>query len=621
MRTVEVAPPAVAGEAPEGNWYRPAPGGGRDGAGEARGREESRGWRVTIGMKLLGGFLGLALLLAALGIFSAVQLGRVNEVAVDIATNGLPSVYYLSTFDAATTRFRAAQLAHNLSSDPAEQAADERDMASARQAADDALKQYEPLATTPTEQAALPTIKQAWATYEDDSDRRFLPLSRANRHDEAAAYLQGDGKKLFASLDASLSPLIAFNVRESQDMRAQSAAVFANSQRLIAVAIGVALLVAVGLGLLLSRSIGRGVRQVTAAASGLARGELDQRVDVRSRDEIGQMADAFRATIAYLHGLAGAADAIGRGDLTTGVRPHSSRDVLGVAFERMAVNLRTLVAELQEGSHNLASAGSEILAATSRQAAGTTEQSAAIAQTTATVTEVRASAEQAVQLAETVSEATQQANRVSGDGVSAVREAIDGMADIRQKVQSIAENILALSEQGQQIGEIIAAVNDLADQSNLLALNAAIEAGRAGEHGKGFAVVAQEIRALAEQSKAATAQVRTILSDIQRATNAAVLATEQGTKGVDTGTQLIDQAGRTIDELAEVIEQTAQAAAQIAASVRQHAVGMEQIAAAMGNTNQAATQNLAATRNTQQAAENLNDLAGRFNQLIAQYQA
>ncbi len=143
--------------------------------------------------------------------------------------------------------------------------------------------------------------------------------------------------------------------------------------------------------------------------------------------------------------------------------------------------------------------------------------------------------------------------------VSAVRGATDGMAEIRQKVQSIAENILALSEQSQQIGEIITTVNDLADQSNLLALNAAIEASRAGEQGKGFAVVAAGDPQPGRPVQGATAQVRTILSDVQRATNAAVMATEQGTKGVDTGAELIDQTGHTIDALAQASQQTAQA--------------------------------------------------------------
>src|SRR5581483_7264454 len=177
------------------------------------------------------------------------------------------------------------------------------------------------------------------------------------------------------------------------------------------------------------------------------------------------------------------------------------------------------------------------------QAAGATEQAGAIAETAATVDEVKASAEQAVQMAGVMYEAAQQAERVVGEGVAPVRDAREGMAEIRQKVQFIAETILALSEQSAQIGEIIAAVSDLADQSNLLALNAAIEANRAGEQGKGFAVVAQEIRSLAEQSKGATGQVRTILSDIHRATQAAVLATEQGTKGADGGVRVVERAG------------------------------------------------------------------------------
>src|ERR1700730_3085204 len=122
-------------------------------------------------------------------------------------------------------------------------------------------------------------------------------------------------------------------------------------------------------------------------------------------------------------------------------------------------------------------------------------------------------------MARVVSPLAEKPSLVAVDGVQAAQHAADGMADLREKVESIAENILALSEQSQRIGEIIATVNDLADQSNLLALNAAIEASRAGEQGRGFAVVATEIRNLAEQSKAATAQVRTILGDIQRATN------------------------------------------------------------------------------------------------------
>jgi methyl-accepting chemotaxis protein len=282
-------------------------------------------------------------------------------------------------------------------------------------------------------------------------------------------------------------------------------------------------------------------------------------------------------------------------------------------------DMRHVTGEIQEGANGLSTASSEILAAVAQQSTGATEQSAAIAQTTATVAQVKASADQAVQMAMVVSETAREASRVAGEGVQAARDAAAGMADLREKVESIAENILALSEQSQRIGEIIATVNDLADQSNLLALNAAIEASRAGEQGRGFAVVATEIRNLAEQSKAATAQVRTILGDIQRATNATVLSTEQGTRGVDTGMHLVEQTGVTIGELAHVIDQASDSAHQIAASVRQHSVGMEQVEAAMININQATTHSLAASADTRKAAEHLTTLAGGLTGTVAQY--
>src|SRR5207237_31828 len=131
--------------------------------------------------------------------------------------------------------------------------------------------------------------------------------------------------------------------------------------------------------------------------------------------------------------------------------------------------------------------------------------------------------------------------------------------------------ILALAEQAQAIGEIIATVNDVAEQTNLLALNAAIEASRAGEHGKGFSVVAGEVKGLAEQSKRATAQVRQILGEIQKATNAAVLSTEEVTKGVAAAGRVAGQAGEAIRELAEALGEAAQAATQIVASAGQQA--------------------------------------------------
>jgi methyl-accepting chemotaxis protein len=198
-----------------------------------------------------------------------------------------------------------------------------------------------------------------------------------------------------------------------------------------------------------------------------------------------------------------------------------------------------------------------------------------------------------------------------------VEEAILGMQRIQEQMESIAGSIVQLSEQGQAIGEIIATVNDLAEQSNLLAVNAAIEATRAGEQGKSFGVVAQEIKSLAEQSRQATSQVRRILGDIQKATNAAVLATEQGNKAVEAGVKQSNETSESIRLLSASINDAAQAATQISVSSQQQMIGMDQIVLAMNNIKEASEQNVAGTKQAELAAHSLHEMGAKLSIMVS----
>jgi PAS domain S-box-containing protein len=280
--------------------------------------------------------------------------------------------------------------------------------------------------------------------------------------------------------------------------------------------------------------------------------------------------------------------------------------------------VQNLIAEIGDAANALSASAAEILAAAMQQTSGASQQSAAITQTTTTVDELNSIAEQSVAQSAEMAEAAQRTVEVSHAGQAMVQETIAGMDQIRARVEGIAENILALSEQTQQIGEIIATVSDIATQSNMLALNASVEAARAGEQGKGFAVVAMEVRSLAEQSRDATAQVSSILSDIQKATNAAVMATEEGTKGVEEGVILVRKTEDVIQQLASVIARSAESATRILAGGRQQRSGIEQIALSMSNVNQVTAQNLASARQVEKAARDLNELARSLTEKVAQ---
>ncbi|MBA4142977.1 MAG: MCP four helix bundle domain-containing protein [Nitrosospira sp.] len=277
---------------------------------------------------------------------------------------------------------------------------------------------------------------------------------------------------------------------------------------------------------------------------------------------------------------------------------------------------RIITRQLRESIAQLSSSSAEILATTTQVASSAAETAAAVSETTATVEEVKQTAQHASQKAKHVSDSAQKASNVSKAGRKSVEEAIHGMHRIQEQMESIAESIVRLSEQSHAIGEIIATVNDLAEQSNLLAVNAAIEAARAGEQGKSFGVVAQEIKSLAEQSRQATGQVRTILGDIQKATNVAVFATEQGNKAVEAGVKQSSETDEAIRLLSASINEAAQAATQIAASSHQQMTGMDQVVLAMNNIKQASEQNVEGTKQAESAAQGLHEMGRRLSALV-----
>jgi len=278
---------------------------------------------------------------------------------------------------------------------------------------------------------------------------------------------------------------------------------------------------------------------------------------------------------------------------------------------------RSITKPLRGTIGTLASASSEILAATSQQASRTAEEAAGVQQASTTVDEVKQTAQVSAQKARAVAEGAQQTAQISQEGRREVEESMKAMQEARARMEALAERILALSEQAMAISEVMTTVNDLAEQSNLLAVNAAIEAAKAGEAGRGFAVVANEVKALAEQSKQATAQVRGILNEIQRVTQAAVMAAEQGVKAFEAGEGVARRAGEAIRLLSESLIESAQAAQQILVSTQQQVVGMDQIVLAMQNIQQASTQNMVSTRQVERAAEDLNALARQLKMLVA----
>ncbi|KFE62356.1 methyl-accepting chemotaxis protein [Hyalangium minutum] len=353
------------------------------------------------------------------------------------------------------------------------------------------------------------------------------------------------------------------------------------------------LVVAVG-SIVITRGITHPLDRLMKGVSRFAQGDLAHRIEVHNEDETGQLARAF-------NGMA--------------ERRQEAEAQLARQSEQREKTLRTVA----EFVNQLAGASAQILSSTTEQVASAQEQGSAVSETVSTVEEIAQTSEEAAGRARAVSESARQSEELGRTGRQAVDEAVSSMATVREQVESIAARILALAEQAQAIGDIISTVNDISEQTHMLALNASIEASRAGEQGRGFAVVAAEVKALADQSKKATAQVRQILGHIQKATHSAVMTTEEGTKSVAVATRVVAQAGTTIQRLGELLVQASLTAAQIAASANQQATGIGQIRQAMRDVNQSSQQALSSTRQTERALQDLNGMGLKLKNLLSEY--
>jgi len=465
--------------------------------------------------------------------------------------------------------------------------------------------------------ALEPLMKNKLAELKETIDlRRTKGFEATNQHIKIGAgkTLMDDIRKVVGQMESEEEALL----RQREDQAKNDAR---NAKSTIIFGTLAALAVAMLAGFIITGNISPPLQKLTAVAERISVGDLSGKPPVSERtDEVGVLARAFDRMTQTLRAMAAAAEQIAAGDLRSTAKPQSPDDVLGKAFATMSENLRTQIRAMIDGANVLGSAASEIVASTSQLAASATESAAAVSETTTTVEEVRQTAQVASQKSKYVSESAQKAAQTSQNGRKSIEDVTSGMNRIRQQMEAIAASMVRLSEQGQAIGQIVATVEDLATQSNLLAVNAAIEAAKAGEHGKGFGVVAQEVKSLAEQSRAATNQVRTILGDIQKATTAAVMATEEGGKAVEAGSRQTEVAGSSIQALASSVTEAAQSATQIAASSQQQVVGVDQVAGAMESIKQASAQNVASVKQMEAAARNLDELGRQLKKMVERYQ-
>jgi len=318
--------------------------------------------RFRIRAKLLSAFVAVALFTAVLGVYAVSTMEGMNASQQTVYEDVFGGTHLLAVWVDASWEDRADLLDYLITDDPQASQSDRTEMLALDKRLIELDQQMDQADTDREDVRTLAALETAWNGYALWRDETVLgQMERGDRASALAAY-RADGARLSAQVDAAIDAFLAKKGEVGATLEAQSARSF-EGIRTIATLLGVgAVGLGLGIGFFLSRSIGRGVRQVARAAEGLAQGDLNQRITLESRDEIGAMAQAVREMIGYQQEMARVAGAIAAGHLTQNVVPKAASDQLGTAFQHMIGNLRTLVGQLEDavrGSKQMAELAEE----------------------------------------------------------------------------------------------------------------------------------------------------------------------------------------------------------------------------------------------------------------------
>jgi len=478
-----------------------------------------KNWKI--GKRMAAGFGAVICIAVALGAFAYTRVTAIDKNATQITTEAMPGLYVVGQLQSGVHGSLALLLQHTTAPDKSEMARLEADIQELRTRNSANLTEYGKAVgekERPLFDAVLAARVPYWKSFEE-----VLQLSKSLHSKEAIGLVNTELKPLFQRYLEKIDADVAFNKAAAEAAGKSIQDADASAKTGIEICLGLALLFGVGVSLLITRSIMQPLAAANSLVATVAQGDLRNKADVTSRDELGQMV---------------------------------------AAINNMIDNLRKTVGGIAAAVGNVAN-GSEEMSATAEQLSqGATEQAAAAEESTSAMEEMAASVQQNADNARQTDKIASKAADDAKSSGDAVARTVGAMKDVAEKINIIEE---------------------IARKTDLLALNAAVEAARAGEHGKGFAVVASEVRKLAERSQMAAAEISRLTADGVRTADGAGQLLSKLVPDIQRTAELVreiaaasaeqstgtGQINKAIQQLDQVIQQNSAASQEMASTAEE----------------------------------------------------
>jgi methyl-accepting chemotaxis protein len=413
------------------------------------------------------------------------------------------------------------------------------------------------------------------------AEREYIPALLAGDHDGARRIRILKMDPLFTRHKAANDKLSELTADWIPSLEAKAAGIIRTRSIELGILVAGMVVLLLVLSVSIIRSIVSPMKKAIDVLVAMAQGNLSISLDLDSRDEMGEVADALNRTIA---------------------------------------SFRTVLAGIAQAAEKAAAASAELSATTQGTRERTREHSLETQQVAAAMVEMSAAIGEVSDAAKAAAESGLATESAADQGHVVVEETMAAIKQAAEITTQTANQIRTLGENSEQIGRIVGVIDEIANQTNLLALNAAIEAARAGEQGRGFAVVAGEVRRLAERTSQATREIGAMISSIQQETTSAVHSMEDGRRCVAAGLAKTEQCGSALDQIVKLAREAGGRAQQIASSASEQTAVANQVTESINgissftaHSTAAGEQTVAACSELARMAADLEQHAQRFN--------
>jgi methyl-accepting chemotaxis protein WspA len=408
---------------------------------------------------------------------------------------------------------------------------------------------------------------------------------------------------------------------------------------LLVVGGAVCTLLALIIGAVLLQALGGPIGRLAAVVDRIAHGDQGARVEVESRDELGQVSIAFNLMAqsiqdslekeqaatkllrAKVDSLLGVVSRAAQGDMTGRIEV-SGDDAIGQlahGLDRMFENLRSLINEVQKAGIQVTTSATEIAASAKQQEATGVEQAQTSIEILSTTKEISANIAELVRTMEEATSVADYTTHATGEAQGNLKRMDGTMQTMVTATDSINAKLAALSEKASNINSVLITITKVADQTNILSLNAAIEAEKAGEAGRGFSVVATEIRRLADQTSVSTWDIEQMLKEMQSAVSASVMGMDKFSEEIRRSVGEVRQVTNQLSGVMDQVQKLAPQFDQVLQGMQSQAVGAAQINETMMQLNDATQQTVESLKSTSEAVHQLQYAAGGLQTSVATF--